>query len=249
MHQKKCSGCDGLITKRFKSELEPAKYCSNLCRARSRIILREFACQFCNKKIILQGKDVKGLVHYCSKECLLMKRNERRTGENRVCKECSSVFYVYKSQPFIRFCSRSCMYKNKDVRDVFKKINLGRTSWRKGTTKFKNAEEKRQSNLRSGRKSYRKNIEKRLFYYRNLANIRKGISGNFTKEEWENLKKEQNYKCKICDEVKTLTIDHIIPISKWNAWKKENRVNYECNDLQNIQGLCKSCNSRKSNKL
>jgi 5-methylcytosine-specific restriction endonuclease McrA len=44
--------------------------------------------------------------------------------------------------------------------------------------------------------------------------------------------------CKKCKAVKNLTLDHIIPVSKGGK-----------NSLENLQVLCKSCNSKKSNKL
>jgi 5-methylcytosine-specific restriction endonuclease McrA len=75
----------------------------------------------------------------------------------------------------------------------------------------------------------------------------KNSIGSFTLQEWEDKKKEFNHCCVICkiseQELlnKTgvgLTIDHIIPLNK-------NGTNW----IKNIQPLCKSCNSRKKDKL
>lgn len=60
---------------------------------------------------------------------------------------------------------------------------------------------------------------------------------NFKPIEWINLCEKFNNKCAYCWKETKLTIDHIIPISKW-GW----------NNIENIQPLCKSCNSRKWNK-
>ncbi len=49
--------------------------------------------------------------------------------------------------------------------------------------------------------------------------------------------------------IKKLTIDHKIPISKWEEYKKLNNLKYECNDIENIQPMCSSCNARKHNKI
>ena len=67
---------------------------------------------------------------------------------------------------------------------------------------------------------------------------RKKAKGNFTLKEWEEVKKKHGYRCAICKKMKKLTVDHIIPLSK-------NGTNY----IQNIQSLCKNCNSSKNNKL
>jgi 5-methylcytosine-specific restriction endonuclease McrA len=75
----------------------------------------------------------------------------------------------------------------------------------------------------------------------------KNSIGSFTLQEWESKKKEFNYCCVICKIPEQellnetgigLTIDHIIPLNK-------NGTNW----IKNIQPLCKSCNSRKKDKL
>ncbi len=49
---------------------------------------------------------------------------------------------------------------------------------------------------------------------------------------------KQNYRCSICREQTTLTLDHIIPISKGGQHRH-----------WNVRGLCSSCNTMKSNHL
>lgn len=49
--------------------------------------------------------------------------------------------------------------------------------------------------------------------------------------------KRDNYKCLSCGTKKKLSIDHINPINKGGE-----------NKLSNLQTLCKSCNSKKSDK-
>lgn len=58
------------------------------------------------------------------------------------------------------------------------------------------------------------------------------------KEILEKLKHKYNFSCVQCNSKDELTIDHIFPVSKW--WS---------DDINNLQILCKSCNSRKSNKI
>ncbi len=62
----------------------------------------------------------------------------------------------------------------------------------------------------------------------------KGAVGSHTLEEWNNLKKKFHNKCAFCFEEKKLTKDHIMPLSEGGS-----------DYIENIQPLCKSCNSRK----
>lgn len=65
----------------------------------------------------------------------------------------------------------------------------------------------------------------------------RGSTGKFTHNEWIALCERYNNKCVCCGETKELTIDHVIPLSKGGR-----------NDIDNIQPLCKSCNSSKKDK-
>ncbi len=62
--------------------------------------------------------------------------------------------------------------------------------------------------------------------------------GFHTKGEWENLKAQYNYSCPVCkrNDIE-LTRDHIIPISRGGS-----------NNIENIQPLCRPCNSTKHTK-
>jgi len=86
-----------------------------------------------------------------------------------------------------------------------------------------------------------KNKEYRSWIKNKHNRLKKLTEGNYSWEEWEELKREHNYTCVICGrkepEIK-LTIDHIIPISEGGT-----------NWISNIQPLCRSCNSRKGKGL
>lgn len=71
--------------------------------------------------------------------------------------------------------------------------------------------------------------------------LRMSADGSFTVGEWENLKKQYGLQCPSCGkkepEIK-LTADHVIPLSRGGS-----------NWIENIQPLCRSCNSKKWAKI
>ena len=98
------------------------------------------------------------------------------------------------------------------------------------------------SNWQGGRKAtYRKRNKSKVNFWSKQRQLKvRGALGKHTFQEWQELKKKYDYMCLCCKryepEIK-LTEDHIIPISKGGN-----------NNIENIQPLCGSCNSRKNNK-
>lgn len=95
--------------------------------------------------------------------------------------------------------------------------------------------------LSQKRKWKKINIQKYLHSKRLRKYREKGAKGKHTLQEWEELKKQYNWTCPDCGKKEPdikLTEDHIIPISRGGS-----------NWIENIQPLCKSCNSKKHNKL
>jgi 5-methylcytosine-specific restriction endonuclease McrA len=61
-----------------------------------------------------------------------------------------------------------------------------------------------------------------------------GNGGRYARSEWAALCEKYGQKCLACGETRPLSVDHIVPLSRGGP-----------NTIDNIQPLCKPCNSRK----
>lgn len=101
------------------------------------------------------------------------------------------------------------------------------------------------SNWKGGRTNYESyrawavKHTKRLSFLQARRRARKYTQGgSHSIEEWERLCIQHDNKCAICKEQKPLTRDHIMPLSLGG------------NDyIDNIQPLCRNCNSKKGNRI
>lgn len=157
---------------------------------------------------------------------------------NIICKNCNKEFKVKPSRKkTAKFCSRSCAtYKLKKgikfSEEHKKKIGLANSISNKGKVK-------ELSSAWKGGISFDKKYINWLNHQYRVR--RKEANGFHTYTEWETLKAQYNWTCPCCGNKETeikLTIDHIIPLSKGGS-----------DNIENIQPLCKSCNSKKYNKI
>lgn len=65
-----------------------------------------------------------------------------------------------------------------------------------------------------------------------------GLTGQISIEEWEAVLAKYEHRCAVCGVTGKLTMDHIIPL----VWGGQHCV-------ENLQPLCKSCNSKKSDTV
>lgn len=135
-----------------------------------------------------------------------------------------------------RFCGYACNGK-------FNAINLLGRKWKNLRPVSKKVRDAAQ---RIGRANKKVNPISKTKDYRQVKGMeyymkKKSNGGSFTHQEWIELKVQFGCKCALCAKPESevrLTIDHIIPVSKGGR-----------NDIGNLQPLCQSCNSRKSNRL
>lgn len=66
----------------------------------------------------------------------------------------------------------------------------------------------------------------------------KAVNCDLSVEQWEAIKRGQNGRCAMCGKAVQLTKDCVIPVSRGGAYT-----------ASNVQGLCRSCNSRKKDRL
>jgi len=128
--------------------------------------------------------------------------------------------------------------KNKDEINKRKKIN-GKIYKPKDPDYFKKYYKNNKKHIIQLTRNWNKNNPEKRRKYGNDRYVReKNIIGDYSISEWINLKIIMNNHCLNCWKTDTkLTIDHIIPITKGGT-----------NYIDNIQPLCKSCNSSKNNK-
>lgn len=73
---------------------------------------------------------------------------------------------------------------------------------------------------------------------RNYRARKFNAEGEFSRQEWADLCVKYNHRCAYCGNKTKLTADHIIPLSRGGS-----------NFITNIRPACRSCNSKKGNRV
>ena len=147
---------------------------------------------------------------------------------DKICKWCGKLIKnCYNTQKYHKECSEPAnQYKLKD--------------WYKNNKRYFNMyQEKNKDKIRETKKDYRKKNPEIIAHLKSRRSVReRGAVGSHTLKEWNNLKERFNNRCAFCFEEKKLTKDHILPLFVGGS-----------DYIENIQPLCKSCNSRKGRSI
>jgi len=144
---------------------------------------------------------------------------------SKLCIACGVEFITDKYTPYQKFCLGKCRdsYYNK----------------KKSTELRKKLRQKYKIKISLYNKKYKESNRNKFAEYEKIRRSRRRANGGtLTLEEWQDIKIIYNNSCPSCLQNKDLTIDHIIPLSKGGR-----------NDKENIQPLCKKCNSSKGTKI
>lgn len=225
--EKKCDNCGCLFLKR-RSQVNRSitHFCSADCFHKSYSNRRITTCLFCGQTKEMPA-NTKG--KFCSWKCFHAYRAEHNTSIQE-CMICKKEFKRIKSWTDKRrgyYCSARCYWESLKISDEVYRENRNKAT-----------------------RAYRRKFPERTRAWKNKRRMLvEGLGGEFTPQQWNSLLKQHNGQCVRCGLQlwDKLTVDHIIPVSKWLDWTKQNgEPNYKCGDIENIQPLCSICNSRKS---
>ena len=185
-------------------------------------------CEVCKVDVGSRCDSKHPKVRFCSPQCTKSAWYRRRKPvpviTDNICQICDSVFTPDLFHPNAKTCSKKCLGRM-DYLQNRERYALKAKEW------LKNNPEKRRE---IHRRYYKRNIIKKR------AEGRARSTGHISLLQWKTLCKKSHNLCQHCKTkscFKTLSIDHIIPISLGGG-----------NEIGNLQPLCLKCNQKKGNR-
>lgn len=161
----------------------------------------------------------------------LVKERREKLIKLGMCCKCGKHPIHYNTSK--RFCSL-CLSIARDKAKIYREKFPERVSISKKNSVSKNPEKYR--NIK--KRFWERNKPKwNIYATERRARILKAI-GSFSKAEWDGLLEYYGNKCLRCSTNKRLEADHVIPLSRGGK-----------NSIDNIQPLCRTCNSSKGTKI
>jgi hypothetical protein len=155
------------------------------------------------------------------------KRKQSKDGFCTKCKDCQSEYYKNWSKDNkgnLRQYHRVWAKENRDI------VRKNWSKWHENNREHWNQYQSDRS---------KKNPEQKNLYTRARYALKKNSAGSHTVSQLKEIRARQNNKCNYCGSDATKGhIDHIIPLTRCGT-----------NYASNLQLLCVSCNTSKSNKM
>ena len=161
---------------------------------------------------------------------------------DNVCKICRKEYSKkYREKHKVQVLEYQKRYYIKHKEECLKRTRA--YYWKHRPQKLKDRKkyiEEHKEAMHTYNKEWHKNNRSKTSANRNRRRARQlKAEGTFTAEEWETLLQKCGYKCLCCGRTnRKLCADHIVPLIKGGT-----------NWIENIQPLCRNCNSEKSTKI
>lgn len=186
----------------------------------------EKSCQNC-KKVFFVNNARNHTAKYCSHSCSAKRqKNNKKPNAFINCEHCEKEVKIYPCEIGMRrFCSHACNAR-------FHLHGEKHWNWKGGIYSDPQYKKKYKSDPE---------VKKRYAWHtRERYRLKKGAEGSHSLQEWMSIKIFYGFMCLCCKRTEPeveLCEDHITPITKGGS-----------NYIENIQPLCRECNSRKYTK-
>lgn len=185
-------------------------------------------CPICEKQFETEKRVQIYCSAYCGRAKKARKQNKRLVNLKYTNPDAYAVHRDKENARAKRFRDGLSGKPNEKKEGLRERINQKQSAYIKAHPEAKRSANKKYFQTLAGK------IAKKLDKYRRKA----ATVGKFTASEWRSLCDKYDNRCLSCGEQKELTVDHVVSIKDGGS-----------NTIDNLQPLCRSCNSRKGAKF